>query len=170
MFISKSIDLLVGRTPAPLNHPVCRGISIANDPFVLVVSRQHPLAFRIASTWQELDGNQWVVPTTTSPVYNALESLLQKHGITFPNGCNESMSLIANIGLISWTTLIGLLPKTLAIRYVSEGSLAIVPLDMSTILERVHVLWHAENQNPTVPLMRECLEYCGRVYGSSSFV
>lgn len=164
------LDLVVGRTAAPSGHPVLRGVAIAHDPLVIVVSRQHPLASRMAPDWQDLKGSQWIVPSPASPVYQALVALLQKHGLDLPAGCVQSVSLIANIGLISRSSLIGLLPKTLAVRHVADGSLFIVPLDISSILGRVHVLWHADRPSPTVSLMRECLEYCGRVYGSSGRV
>ena len=165
--VSGQLDLIVGRSPAPSNEPTLRDMAIANDPLVLVVSRQHPLAFRMSPTWQDVKGSQWILPSASSPVYQALVALLRKHHIELPGGCVESMSLIANIGLISRTSLIGLLPKTLAIQHVAERNLFIVPLDISSVLGRVHVMWHVGQDSRTVSLMKECLEYCGKVYGGA---
>lgn len=159
------LDLVVARNPAPPESHVLRSTAIASDPLVIVVSRQHPLASRMSSTWKDLKGNPWIVPTTTSPVYHALIELLRKHGLELPSGSVESVSLIANIGLISRTSLIGLLPRTLANEHVSNGKLFIVPLDISSVLGRVHAVWREKDLSPSGLLMKECLEYCGRVYG-----
>lgn len=158
------IDLMVGRTPAPMHHPAFRDAAIADDPLVLAVSRRHPLAFRMTPTWRDLEGNQWILPAPTSAVYHELEVLLRKHGMSFPNGCIQSVSLTANAGLIARTSLIGLLPKSMALRLAADGNLAIVPLDISAVLARVYMIWHAERQSPVMGLMRESLEYCGRIY------
>lgn len=164
MVAERTVDLIITRTPAPLNSPHLLDREIANDPLVLVVSKHHPLAFRIAPTWQDLEGNPWIVPSRSSPVYLALDTLLKGYGITLPDNCVESMSLYANAALAAQTSMICLLPKTLANRYVAEGSHAIIPLDTSAILQKVHIISLVENGNPTVRLMRECFEYCGRIY------
>src|SRR3546814_10581392 len=135
------LDLVVARNPAPPESPILSSTAIARDPLVIVVSRQHPLASRISPAWKDLKGNPWVVPTTTSPVYHALIELLHKHDLELPSGSVESVSLIANIGLISKTSLIGLLPLTLAIQHVSNGTHFIVPLDTSSLLGRLHAVW-----------------------------
>lgn len=163
---NRQLDIVVARAPAPSGNAQIQEIAIANDPLVLVVSRRHPLAFKMSPSWEDLNGNQWVLPTPASPAYQALEKLLVEHGITLPNGCIQSTSLLANAGLVSRTHLIGLLPKTLAMRYVAEGSLALVPLDTSMILNRVHLLWHEQNTNSLLPMLRECLEYCGHIHAS----
>lgn len=165
MVAERAVDLIITRTPAPLNSPHLLDMEIANDPLVLVVSRHHPLAFRIALTWQDLDGNPWIVPSRSSPVYLALDTLLRAYGITLPANCIESMSLYANAALVEQTSMICLLPKTLANRYALKGSHAILPLDTSAILQKVHIISLKENDNPTVKLMRECFEYCGQIHG-----
>lgn len=162
----RQLDCVVGRAAAPPDLPALRDMPIATDPLVLVVSRQHPLAFRMTPEWQDLEGSQWVLPSPSSPVFHALERLLRSHGMALPGGGIQSTSLLANAGLIARTALLGLLPRTLAVRYVAEGRLSIVPLDMSSLLERIYLVWHRENDNPALPLMKEALEYCGRIYGS----
>ncbi len=162
------LDLLVARTAAPAASTHLRSIPIANDPLVLVVSRQHPLAFRMAPAWSDLEGNQWILPPASSPAFKGLEALLMRHGVALPGAGVQSTSLIANVGLISRTSMIGLLPKSLAMRYVGEKTLAIVPLDISKIMLDVHVIVHVQNSNPAVPLMKESLEYCGRIYATSA--
>jgi DNA-binding transcriptional LysR family regulator len=164
---SGRIDLLIGRTPAPMRHSAFRDASIADDPLVLAVSRRHPLAFRMTPTWRDLEGSQWILPAPDSPVYRELEVLLRKHGMAFPNGCIQSVSLTANIGLIARTALIGLLPRSMALQQAAEGNLAIVPLDISSVLARVYMIWHAERQSPAMELMRESLSYAGRIQGGS---
>jgi len=164
MVAERIVDLIITRTPAPLNSPQFADQEIASDPLVLVVSKHHPLAFRIAPTWQDLEGHPWIVPVRTSPVYLALDTLLKGYGVTLPDNCVESMSLYANAALAGQTSMICLLPRTLANRYVAEGSHAIVPLDTSAILQKVHIISLAENSNPSVRLMRECFEYAGQIY------
>src|SRR3546814_13269444 len=127
------LDLVVARNPAPPESPILSSTAIARDPLVIVVSRQHPLASRISPAWKDLKGNPWVVPTTTSPVYHALIELLHKHDLELPSGSVESVSLIANIGLISMTPLIGQLLCTLAIQPVSIAPHSIVPPDTSSL-------------------------------------
>lgn len=166
MVAERTVDLIITRAPAPLTSQHLLDLEIANDPLVLVVSRHHPLAFRISPTWQDLEGNPWIIPTRTSPVYRALDTLLKGYGLSLPDNCVESMSLYANAALAGQTLMICLLPKTLANRYVAEGSHAIIPLDTSALLQKVHVISLAENSNPTVRLMRECFEYCGQIYAS----
>jgi len=164
MLNDSQIDLVVARTPAPPDNEQLLDIAIASDPLVLAVSKQHPLAFRMTPDWQDLKGNQWILPPPSSPVYRAMEALLHQHGLSLPPGCIHSASLLANVGLLSRTSLIGLLPKTLALRYVNEETLAIVPLDVSSVLQHVHVILHKANSNPMIGLMKESLEYCGRIY------
>src|SRR3546814_16883679 len=123
------LDLVVARNPAPPESPILSSTAIARDPLVIVVSRQHPLASRISPAWKDLKGNPWVVPTTTSPVYHALIELLHKHDLGLTRGSDESVSLIANIGMLSKTSQLDLLPLPIAVPHHSTYPPLILQLD-----------------------------------------
>jgi DNA-binding transcriptional LysR family regulator len=152
------IDLAVVRMWHPLVHQDLLHKVLMDEPIVIVVGPQHPLASQPAVSWQDAIAHPWIVPKAGSPAHGALEALFASHGHRIPDGSVESISFALNLALYACSPFIGLLPERTAKAWEKEGRIAVLPLDTDRLLSEVRVFWRTGDREPALTLMLECLE------------
>lgn len=152
------LDLVVGRVTHGLINQDLASESLFDDPSVIVVAQTHPLARRKRVRWNDLDGLAWIVPTAGAPMYERLLSILEAHGIGKPINTIESVVIAANLALLQSSTVLGLLPNSLARHYVEAGALKILPLNLGGVMGPVGMAWNQESEStPVTALFKACL-------------
>jgi DNA-binding transcriptional LysR family regulator len=129
------LDIVVGRLPEksfqiyndfPLKHEV-----LYKETFCVVVGRAHPMAKRRNLKTADLLLAEWILPLPESPSRYAAERLFHSEGLSLPTHQVESLSLLANLGLLIQTETIAFMPRTVAMQFVKLGLISI--LDLSTV-------------------------------------
>ena len=152
------LDLIVGRLVEELRTVDLMDEVLFEDPVVIAIGAHHPLAGQKAIGWADLQGQAWILPPEHSPMYERLQSLFVQHRIAPPSDVVESISLLANLALLSSAPRVGLLPASLARQYVAAGALRILPLAIEPPLGPVGVVWMADRTpTPAVALMQQAM-------------
>ena len=112
-------DTLVG----PLRH-----VLLYEEGLHAVVGRSHPLARRRSIRLNDLAEADWVVPTPESAAYASVRAFFEREGVGMPRHVVESVSILTNLGLVSQTSMVALMPASAARRFAEAGLLAILPL------------------------------------------
>jgi DNA-binding transcriptional LysR family regulator len=140
------IDLIVGRVSIELLRPDLSSTALFDDPIVLVVSSQHPLARKSKVRWADLEDQPWIVPMSSAPMHKHLMSMLLLHGLKLPRNVIESVIESSNLTLLFNGPMIALLPRSLAQHYVAHGQLHILPLPLEEGLGPVSIVWNAQRE------------------------
>lgn len=160
MLLDGELDLVVSRTPPP-DQQEFEQVRICKDPIVVVVSREHPLAFRRSLDWKDLSDMPWILAPAGSALDKGLAQTLTRHKLSLPQGCVRSTSLLAYTSLLEGGALLGLLPESHARRSVEAGSLAVLPLLMSNLPSQVLLTRRRNRLSPVIELMQRCFEEAG---------
>jgi DNA-binding transcriptional LysR family regulator len=126
------IDIVVGRLPErdsqlytalPIRHEELYG-----EEFSVVCSAGHLLAGREDVAVAELADAAWIFPLPESPARMAAEKMFHDAGIPVPMPRVESLSLLANLGLMLHSHLLSFMPRAAALQLMKAGSLAILSM------------------------------------------
>jgi DNA-binding transcriptional LysR family regulator len=157
---ARQLDLVVARLPGKDGlHPGLSSV-LLNDPLVLCCSVRHPLASRPQLEWADLAGAGCITPTAGSPAQQAFIELLEAKKLVL-DMVVESISISANVAMVSASELLGLLPLSLARRLAQEGRVAILPLSTDQLLAQVSAHWNGGDSNPLTAIMTNCLAEVG---------
>lgn len=145
------LDLVVGRLLKEFSSEDLHEEELLDDPVVLVVAANHPLAHRESIEWHELNGLPWILPPEGAPMRLRLESLLATHNVASPSNVVESISLLANLPLLQAYPVLGLYPQSLARQHEATRLLRILPLSLGQVLTPIGMVW-LSHRTPTPPL------------------
>jgi DNA-binding transcriptional LysR family regulator len=152
------IDIIVGRLVKELRAADLAEEVLFNDPVVIVIAADHPLAKRRKLEWRDLNGLPWIMPPEGSPMHGRLHALLARHGVEAPTDVVESVSLLTNLPLLLSYPALGLLPESLARHHVAAKTLHILPLRVSPLLGPVGMIWSTNRPlAPAVKSLQQCL-------------
>lgn len=135
------IDIVVGRLPekdSPLvtSFPI-RHEALYGEEFRVVCGTEHPLLERKEVTVAELAEFPWIFPLPDSPARRAVEKLFQEAGISLPMPRVESLSLLANLGLMLHSKMLSIMPRAPAVQLAKTGSLSILSISTMYSVGRV---------------------------------
>lgn len=161
MLDAGQLDLVVVRLPG--KQGLRPGLSevVLDDPLVLCCNVRHPLAAKRDLAWADLAGAGCITPTAGSYAHQAFMDLLASKQLNLDMAV-ESISLSANVALVSAGELLGLLPLSLARRLAQEHRIAILPLSTEQLLAQVSVHWNSSDANPLTAIMAGCLAEAGK--------
>lgn len=153
------LNLIVGRVPPGPLDPDLVHQPLLDDPIVIAAARSHPLAQRRRVKWKDLEDHAWIVPTANAPMHRRLLSVLAAHGVRAPDNMVESVVIAANVALLQASSMLGLLPKSLAQHHEDAGALRILPLTLGGIMGSVCMTWlRAGEDTPAQRMLRTCLD------------
>jgi DNA-binding transcriptional LysR family regulator len=159
------LDIIVGRLVKELHAADLAEEVLFNDPVVIVIAADHPLAKRRKVEWRELNGLPWILPPEGAPMHDRLLALLARHGVEEPTNVVESISLLTNLPLLLSYPALGLLPESLARHHVAAGTLHILPLRLSPQLGPVGMIWSTKRPlAPAVKSLQQCLRTVGGAF------
>ncbi|MGF6372328.1 LysR family transcriptional regulator [Paraburkholderia sp. MM5482-R1] len=158
MLATGALDFVLSRTAPPQTHASeFESRAIVEDPIVVVCGRDHPLAARRTVSASDLAGLPWILPPREAPTFLALESWLRGSGLTFPDGCVQSISLQANEAMLASYPFLALMPLTVARRGANRAALSILPLPGARFLETVQLFYNDASANPVIPAALSCV-------------
>lgn len=152
-----TFDLVICRTPPPLDKAMFREVLLGNDPYVVVCGRQHPMAQRQRIRWRDLNGCKWVLPPALSAIHGALMDMLAAHAISLPAGCMVSSSLQALRGLLASTPAVALMPASIARDRIHNGTLKMLPLELPGPGATIRAVSRQSDPLEATALMLHCL-------------
>ncbi|KQP03822.1 LysR family transcriptional regulator [Pseudorhodoferax sp. Leaf265] len=135
------IDIVVGRLPerdSPIftAYPI-RHETLYDEEFCVVCGPRHPLVGRTSVAVTELGEADWILPLPDSPARTAVERMFGEAGMLLPVPRVESLSLLANVGLLRRTQLLSFMPLAAAMQLVQTDSLVILPMPALHYTSRV---------------------------------
>ncbi|MEN3292827.1 MAG: hypothetical protein V7642_2080 [Burkholderiales bacterium] len=153
-----TIDIIVGRLIKELRTTDLAEEVLYNDPVVIVVAANHPLAKRRKIEWRDLNGVPWILPPEEAPLHGRLLALLARHGVDAPTDVVESVSMLTNLPLLLSYPALGLLPESVARHHAAARTLHILPLQVGPLLGAVGMIWSANRPPPpAVKSLQQCL-------------
>lgn len=123
---ANEIDLAFARL---LDADALRGLSILDiyaESFAVVCSAGHDLAKKRRVTWKDLARAQWLLPTEATPLRELIDDLFRREKVLAPPATVEHGSFEKIQYLIAGTSLVGLLPISMAAAAQKRGALRVV--------------------------------------------
>ncbi|QQO20611.1 LysR family transcriptional regulator [Bradyrhizobium diazoefficiens] len=152
MLAAGALDMVFSRVPPVSARPEFVAEPMFDDPIVLVCGRHNPLASRRELTPDDLKGLLWILPPREAPAFLALNNWAERHGLSFPQGCVQSISLSVNATLLRKYPFVGLMPKSLAY----QEDISVLRLPRASFLGKVRLFHRKTTANP---VMHAALQY-----------
>ncbi|TRZ67851.1 MAG: LysR family transcriptional regulator [Rhodocyclaceae bacterium] len=137
------IDLVVGLLSEQSLEPEFATELLYEDPIVVAVRPEHPLATVQNLKWPSLSGYPLVLPPTSALTRNAIDTYIADHGVLTPRRRLDSVSTLTNIGVLRFTDSVGFISRGLAQHYAAQGFLRVLPLELPTVKIRAGLVWVA---------------------------
>jgi DNA-binding transcriptional LysR family regulator len=136
------VDLIVGTLPPRrLDADLAHEMIAAEDPVVVAVGANHPLAKARQVTWTDLVRYPWIMPLKGTSMRQPLEEALITHDVALPADIIESVSVVINKTLLQETECVGFLSRHIADHYRELGFIAVLPLEFNRLIGPVGVAW-----------------------------
>ncbi len=131
-------DLLIGRmTEGKLDVVIGRMLTLSDRHYVfrpigdealsVIAAVDHPLAGRKRVGFDDMLAYPWVLQPHGSPMRDVIEQEFRSHEAATPRGLIESASILTTTNLAMKSTMLGVIPESVAGRYAAHGLLAILP-------------------------------------------
>lgn len=155
---SEAIDLIVGRLPA---YHFREGLQV--EPFyleniVFAVRPGHALLEFVGCELKDLLAWPWIMPTQDTTLRQSIEATFHDLGLPLPNYQIESISFVANRGMIMCSDVIGAFPLGVIEPDLKAGLLVKVPLVREFPFGPVGITTLRDVRSPRpVQLLMECI-------------
>ncbi|WP_167731926.1 LysR substrate-binding domain-containing protein [Kerstersia gyiorum] len=122
------LDVVVGLIPAHEGSGEFTHVPLYTEKLCAVVGRQHWLATSVGVKTEQLAGLDWILPTSDSEAFHAIDVFFEKLGMPRPKQIVESVSIMTNLGLLVESDMVALMPFKAARRFVNLGLITILPI------------------------------------------
>ena len=144
MLRAGDMDLVVGLLlPEQPLEPEFATELLYEDPIVVAVRHEHPLAAVPELKWTSLSGYPLVLPPSSALMRDAIDTFIANHGVRTPRRRLDSVSTLTNIGVLRFTDSIGFISRGLAQHYAEQGMLRVLPLELPNVRLPVGLVWVA---------------------------
>lgn len=120
------LDVTFGRVLDVDGATGLRVIGVYAEPFAIVCGMRHPLARRRNITWTELAQGRWVLPVGGTPLRELVDNLFTRNGALRPIAAVESSSFEKTRYVIARAALLGVLPRSIALKGKADKELALL--------------------------------------------
>lgn len=154
------VDLLIVRMWLPIDMPEIRQKVLFEEPVVVVVGRDHPIAHSDSLTLVDLVDWPWILPSADSIARKAIEALFAQYQAPVPQNIVASTSLMLNLELMRRTETLSIFPESLAQVHAARGDLVVLPIDLQGFLSETRCFWREDQvtSNSGLALFLKCLE------------
>lgn len=149
-FERNELDLVVGRLD---EHVLGEGYpleSLYEDPHCVIAGPHHTLARRRKPTWQEAARYPWVLPPVATPLRRAIDVTFADAGLPAPRPWLESVSFTTNQVILRESDCLGVSSRSAARYYQSLGVLKALPLELTSGIGPVGMVWRDAQPSPNV--------------------
>jgi len=151
-FLRKNeLDIIFGRV---IDLKQSKDMSITNiysESFLVVASPDHWAAKRQSMSWQQLSECRWTLPQKGTPFREMADELFTKNRAMRPFVAVESSSFEKIRYLVSGSDLLGILPRTLALKSQKNKELAVILPNLSVKPAPISLI--AIKNRPLTPLI-----------------
>lgn len=158
MLARGELDLLFSRVPPAARLAGVVGELVFRDPIVIACGRQHPLAARPRVTPADLKGMPWILPSSESPAFIALDRWMRRHRLRFPPGCVRSNALSTIEKLLKAYPFLTLLSASMARTLATRAEVKVLPLPGASFLDEVWIFHRQPGANPVIKAALDCVE------------
>lgn len=160
---SNNLDMIFGRVLHARQASNLRVTKVYTESFEIVCSKQHSLARRRIVGWKELAQQQWILPAT-GPLREMAEDIFTVRGVLRPEITVASSSFHQMRYVIASGQLLGVLPRSIALRGRADGDLVILRAGQGAKFAPISLIARKEFEQP--PLIEEFERIVLRVAGT----
>lgn len=128
------LELVVGRK-APVPGVECRFKAIEDEALAVIAGTDHPLARKRKVTFDALQDHGWILQPPGSPMRDLIDREFRQHHAELPPGLVETGSILTTINLVRSSTLVGVIPQSVAQTHAAHGMVAVLPYRFRHTLE-----------------------------------
>lgn len=136
----KEIDLILGPLDLRASKALYSKTLLFQDEVVVVADINHPI-HKIKANWEETIKYPWILPPSHTLIRTTFEHSVMKAKIEIPQPALETASMISQQALLSSSTYLGLLTRSMARYYESLNIVKIIPLKMFENAIPMGILW-----------------------------
>ena len=129
------LDVVIGRAVQAEQTFDIAFTEIAEERLSIVVGAHNPLAGRGEMRLPDLSDASWILQPRTSPLRQVVEGTFRDAGMETPVNVVETASVLTATTLLQHSDMIAVVPHSVALHYVANGLLAILPLDVNRQLD-----------------------------------
>lgn len=107
---------------------------IGEESLSVIAAVDHPLARRKRVDFLAMQAYPWVLQPHGSPMRDVMEQEFRAHECEIPQGLVESSSILTTTNLAMKSTMLGVIPESVANRYARHGLLAILRYEIRSSL------------------------------------
>lgn len=149
---TNNLDVIFGRVLYAGHASNLRITKVYTESFEIVCAKGHRLAPRRTVTWEELSEERWVLPAT-GPLRELAEDMFTTHGVMRPVVTIASGSFHQTRHVIASGSLLGILPRSLALQAEAGGGVAVLRAGQSPRFAPISLIARKDIEQP--PLVRE---------------
>lgn len=125
-----AVDIVIGRVPGVKRHDfIIR--PIADETLAVVAAPAHPLVGKRRVSFESLLAYPWVMQLGGSPMRDLIEQEFRSHHAPLPQGMIETSSILTTTNLLMRTSMIGVVPDSVALRFAEHGLLGVLDYRLS---------------------------------------
>jgi len=144
------LDVTFGRIVERSVAEELRLVEVYDEPFAIVARAGHPMARMRQPDWKTLSQAVWILPAAGTPMRLFINGLFSQHRAFRPVVAVECSTLEKVHHLIAGSDMLGLLPRSFALRGRASGELAIVKRDLGKKFVPVSLISRGHHQRPPV--------------------
>lgn len=126
------LDVTFGRVVERSVAEELRLVEVYDEPFAITARAGHPVTRMRQPDWKALSQAVWILPAAGTPMRLFINGLFTRHRTFRPVVAIECSTLEKVHHLIAGSDMLGLLPRSFAMRGKASGELAIVRCDLGT--------------------------------------
>lgn len=120
------LDLTFGRVLDARGAAGLRIVEVYTESFDIVCSARHPLARKRNVAWAQLATGHWALPAAGTPLRELVDNLFTRNAVLRPTAAVESSSFEKTRTIIARTELLGVLPRSIALRGRQDKDIALL--------------------------------------------
>lgn len=157
---SGAIDLVLCRAvPVQIANGDFACKQLIEDPIVIACASDHPLAQGEQLQPGDLVKWPWILPPRSAPSFLALNSWMHEHGLSFPDGCVESISMALNDALMRRHPFITVMSASCMNNGLLGDRLVALKLPGLRFLEHIWMIYNRAPDSPLVFMAIKCIEH-----------
>lgn len=147
MLRAGDLDIAIGRLQ-PEHRSEFIFQPLENEVLMVVVGLGHPLLGKRQVSFESLLDFPWVLQPSGSPMREVLEQEFSSINAPMPRGLIETASLLTTTQLIAETSMVAVIPSTIAKIYAKHGLLKILPCKIKHKMGTFGTITHRDRPLP----------------------
>lgn len=128
--LRRELDVVLARLTQETRHDSFASEALYDEGIALVVHAGHPLLNKRRLAMEDLVGQAWILPPDVAPVRHEMEAAFAAKGLARPDARLETTSLLMIETALAETRMIGVMPRSVARHYETQGRLRTLRLDL----------------------------------------